>query len=254
MHSYQDENHKIVYSYDSSVVNIKRIYPNKIVFAENKNELVKIVKNANRCDMPLYIRGAGTSVAGSSVPFESGSVISLEKMNGIIDLDEQGKMVTVEPGVTVISLNNFLKKYKLQLPAFPASYKFSTIGGNISTRASGLDAVKYGTIENYVKRLKVITGKGEDLSLGFKTKRYSMGIDLKNLYFGSLGLLGIIYEITLSLVPLENKIYKYEYYADNIKEIIKLIRQIKNKGIIPIKMEIMDNRITKLLLNKNEYY
>jgi len=247
--------YNLIYSYDSTVSSIsRRKIPLRVIFPECVEDIVKIVKNSNKKGIPLYIRGSGSSVVGNSVPVERGIIVSLEKMDKIKDISRIGRLITVEAGITVEKANRYLKKYNLFIPGYPASYKFSSVGGNLASNASGLLGIRYGILADYVKKLRVITGSGELLEIGYNAQRSSVGNILKGLFLGSFGKYGIIYEATLGLLPIEKRVYEYTYQFNTPNAVLRFINEIYGKGILPIKIEIAGNTISDLILNRNKYY
>ena len=247
--------YNLIYSYDSTVSSIpERKIPLQVIFPECEEDIVEIVKDSNKKGIPLYIRGSGSSVVGNSVPVEKGIIVSLEKMDKIKSLSRVGRLITVEAGITVEKANRYLKKYNLFIPGYPASYKFSSVGGNLASNSSGLLGIRYGILADYVKKLRIVTGSGELLEIGYNAQRSSIGDVLKGLFLGSFGKYGIIYEATLGLLPIEKKVYEYTYQFDTPDTVLRFINEIYGKGILPIKMEIIGNTISDLILNRNEYY
>ncbi|MGI6686722.1 MAG: FAD-binding oxidoreductase [Bacillota bacterium] len=140
----------------------------------------------------LLLGGAASGRTGGSIPLNGGISLALDRMTNIIELDERNMMVTVEPGVRTIDLYNYCAEKGLFYPPDPASWKYSTIGGNVAENAGGMRAVKYGVTSNYVMGLEVVLADGRVLHTGGKAIKNVTGYDLTSLFTGSEGTLGII--------------------------------------------------------------
>ena len=166
------------------------------------DEVVQLVEFAKEENLTIIARGAGTGVAGSQYPIHGNElIIDVHLMNKIIALDEKTFTLTVEPGVLVGDIHQFVESRGYLYPPDPAS-KHSSIGGNVATNAGGLRAVKYGVTRDYVRELTVVLPSGEDMMMGSLNIKSSSGYDLKDLFIGSEGTLGITTQIKLRLVPL----------------------------------------------------
>ncbi len=175
--------------------------PEVLVKAMSTEEISQIVKYANENNMPIVVRGSGTGLVGAAVALHGGIMIETTGMNKILELDEENLTVTVQPGVLLMELASFCEEHDFLYPPDPGE-KSATIGGNISTNAGGMRAVKYGVTRDYVRALTVVLPSGEIIQLGGKVVKNSSGYSLKDLIIGSEGTLGIITEAVLKLVPL----------------------------------------------------
>lgn len=189
--------------YDESTV--YHAIPEAVFLPHCKEEICLFVKIALEENINIIPRGLGTGVCGGAVAFFGGVVVSLERMNMIVDLDETNMCVVVQPGLCTNELKKFLEKKYYYYPPDPQSYETSSIGGNVATNAGGPRAIKYGTTKDYVMSLKVLTGEGQMLTTGGRTYKCSSGYNLNELFCGSEGTLGLITEITLKLLPLPLK-------------------------------------------------
>ncbi|MDZ5001033.1 FAD-binding protein, partial [Clostridium perfringens] len=153
----------------------------KVVTTE---EVSKIMKYAYENNIPVTARGSGTGLVGACVPLEGGIVIDLSGMNNILELDEENLTLTVEPGVLLMEIGKFVQEHDLFYPPDPGE-KTATIGGNISTNAGGMRAVKYGVTRDYVRGLEVVTPKGDIINIGGKVVKNSSGYSIKDLIIGS---------------------------------------------------------------------
>ena len=181
-----------------------RVMPNVVVQALSSEEVSKVMKYAYDNNIPVTPRGSGTGLVGSAVPIKAGIVIDLSKMNNILELDEENLTLTVEPGVLLMEIGKYVEEFDLFYPPDPGE-KTATIGGNISTNAGGMRAVKYGVTRDYVRGLEVVLPNGEIINVGGKVVKNSSGYALKDLIVGSEGTLGIVTKAILRLLPLPKK-------------------------------------------------
>ena len=170
----------------------------KVLFTE---EVSSILRYCNEHNIAVVARGSGTGLVGGSVAVEGGVMLDTTRMNHILELDERNLTVTVEPGVLLMELAAFCEAHGYLYPPDPGE-KSATIGGNISTNAGGMRAVKYGVTRDYVRGLTVALPTGEVLELGGKVVKNSSGYSIKDLIVGSEGTLGVITQATLKLIPL----------------------------------------------------
>ncbi|MCF0135680.1 MAG: FAD-binding oxidoreductase [Lachnospiraceae bacterium] len=176
-------------------------YPEVLVFVTSTQEVSAILKYANEKHIPVTTRGAGTGLVGSSVAVHGGIMLCTSKMNHILELDEKNLTVTTEPGVLLMELAAYVEEKGFFYPPDPGE-KTATIGGNISTNAGGMRAVRYGVTRDYVRGLTVVLPSGEVVEMGGKTVKNSSGYSLLNLMIGSEGTLGIITKAVLKIIPL----------------------------------------------------
>lgn len=175
-------------------------YPEAHVKVLNKKQVQDTMKYAYEQSIPVTIRGAGTGLVGGSVPVMGGILLDMSLMNQMVDLDLTNLTLTVQPGVKLFEIYEKVEKEGLFYAPDPGE-KRASIGGNISTNAGGMRAIKYGTTREWVRALEVVTPKGELLKFGSKVVKNSTGYGLKDLIIGSEGTLAIIVEATLKLIP-----------------------------------------------------
>lgn len=187
------------YSHDE-LGGVRRM-PEVLIRAMSTEEVSAVMRYANEKNIPVVVRGSGTGLVGASVAVRGGIMIETVGMNKILELDEENLTVTVQPGVLLMDLAAFAEDHGLFYPPDPGE-KSATIGGNISTNAGGMRAVKYGVTRDYVRALTVVLPSGEVVKLGGKTVKNSTGYSLLQLMIGSEGTLGVITEATLKLIPL----------------------------------------------------
>lgn len=208
--------------------NLKRIKqkPAAVVLTNSQEEVSAVMKFAYQNNIPVIPRGAGTGLTGATVPVEGSIVIDLMQLNKIIELDKETFTLTVEAGMLLKDVQSFVEANNLFYPPDPGE-KASTIGGNISTNAGGMRAVKYGVTRDYVRGLEVVLANGEVLSLGGKIIKNSSGLDIKDLIIGSEGTLAIITRALLKLIPKQkyavSVLVPFNTLAEGIDTVIKII-------------------------------
>lgn len=175
--------------------------PEILLRAGSTEEVASIMRYAYAREIPVLARGSGTGLVGAAVAVHGGIMIETTRMNRILELDEDNLTVTVQPGVLLMELAEYTQAHDLFYPPDPGE-KSATIGGNISTNAGGMRAVKYGVTRDFVRGLTVVLPSGDVLRLGGKVVKNSSGYDLKELIIGSEGTLGIITEAVLRVIPL----------------------------------------------------
>jgi glycolate oxidase len=225
------------YAHDES--SIEPHFPEVVVRAETTQEVSRILSLANRERVPVTPRGGGTGLTGGSIPAYGGILLSLEKMNRIIELDNENLTVTVEPGVLIMDLHAYVEKRGLMYPPDPGQ-KSGAIGGNISTNAGGMRGVKYGVTQDFVLGLEVVLPTGEVTLLGGKTVKNATGYSLTDLIIGSEGTLAVVTKAILRLVPLPKiKVTLYAPYS-NFEDASRTVSEIIKNKIVPPAVEFAD--------------
>ena len=227
----------LCYSFDSSS---KSSLPEVVIFPQDTEQISQILKLANRYNCPVTPRGAGSGMTGGCIPIRSGIVLSLAKMNRIIEIDEENMICVVEPGVITGELQEQLKQRKLMYPPDPASLKFCSIGGNAAECAGGPAAVKYGVTKDYIMALEVVMPTGEIINTGARTEKSVAGYDLTRLFIGSEGTLGVITRLTLRLLPLPERRSTFLLTFNSLNSATKLVSQIMKSTVTPATLEYMD--------------
>jgi glycolate oxidase len=231
------EEERRCYSYDARTGGV---VPDLIVFPSSAEEVSAILKLANQHLFPVIPRGQGSGLTGGSVPTIGGVVLSFMRMNRIIAIDPENLIAIVEPGVINFLLQQEVAKKGLFYPPDPASYKYSSIGGNVAECAGGPNSLKYGVTRDYVLGMEVVLPTGEILDLGVKTMKGVVGYDLTRVFVGSEGTLGIITKITLKLIPLpETKATILALFGD-VEEAAKTVSAIIAARVVPSTIEFMD--------------
>lgn len=232
---------RLGYSYDSSFVPlVPTNNPDVVVRPICTAEVAAVMTIAHQEGIPVTPRGAASGRTGGCIPLAGGISLCLDRMTRIVELDEANMTVTVEPGVRTIDLYNYCAVRGLFYPPDPASWKFSTIGGNVAENAGGMRAVKYGVTANYVLGLEVVLAEGTVLSTGGKAIKNVTGYDLKSLFVGSEGTLGIITRILLRLIPMPKMRRTIQVMFKSLDDGCTTVHGMLRQGIVPSAAEIMD--------------
>ncbi len=195
------------------------VEPLAVVKPREAGEVLEVVRLALAHGVPLTARGAGTSLEGSSIPSPGAVVVDFSAMDGVAELVPAERRVTVGPGIVYERLNRLLKPHGLFFPPSPGgSADVATVGGMVSTDASGIYALKYGGTRRWVLALEVVTGRGDALRVGRVVPKTSAGYDLKDLFVGAEGTLGLITSVTLGLAPLPPEARKAGFVFDDLAE------------------------------------
>src|SRR6266480_520751 len=215
--------------------------PEVVVFARSTKDVSKLLQFASGEEIPVTARGAGFGYVGGCVPARGGIALSLMRMNRIKEISFADAIATVEPGVITADLKAAAKAQKLFYPPDPASMKDCTIGGNIATNAGGPRCLKYGVTRNYVIGLEVVLANGEALRTGGRVHKNKTGFDLIGLFVGSEGMLGVVTEITLRLLPLPPARATLSAAFFSAAEAAEAVQAIFAAGFLPSSLEIADH-------------
>jgi glycolate oxidase len=230
---------RICYSYDATQ---QQFLPDVIVHPGSTEEISQIMKVANREKIPVFPRGAGSGFTGGSLPTKGGIVLCTERMDQILEIDEDNLVATVQPGVVTEQFQKAVEKLGLFYPPDPASLKFSTLGGNVAECAGGPRCVKYGVTKDFIIGLEVVTPTGDVITTGGPTMKGVVGYDLTKLLCGSEGTLGIITRIVIKLLPLPEAKKTMLVMFDSIDGAARAVSAITKAKIIPTTLEFMDGR------------
>ncbi len=214
--------------------------PEAVVFPESTDEMVAILKLANEYLFPVTARGGGVGYTGGAVPVDGGIVIGTDRMKKIIEINVDDLYVICQPGLTTFELQQAVEKYGLIFPPDPASYKDSYIGGNIAENAGGMRTPKYGVTKHSVLGLEVVTATGSIIRTGGKTVKNVVGFDLTGLMCGSEGLLGIVTEATLKLLPIPEATSTVRGNFYTMEAACKVLTKFTPEGLLPMAMEVID--------------
>ncbi|AYE34020.1 FAD-binding oxidoreductase [Clostridium septicum] len=213
--------------------------PEIVVQVLETEEVSRIMKYAYEKNIPVTPRGSGTGLVGSAVPLHGGIIIDLSKMNKILELDEENLTLTLEPGVLLMEIAKYVEEHDLFYPPDPGE-KTATIGGNISTNAGGMRAVKYGVTRDYVRGLEVVLPNGDVVNFGGKVVKNSSGYSLKDLMVGAEGTLGIVTKAILKLLPLPKKAISLLVPFKDLDTAIETVPKIIKSKAIPTAIEFME--------------
>lgn len=217
-------------------------FPDIVLMPSTTDEVSKIVLYCNENLLPITPRGAGTGLVGGALAVKGGVLISMEKFNRILEIDQENFQVTIESGVINYHLQQAVESVGLFYPPDPSSWQSSFIGGNIATNAGGLKAVKYGVTSQYVLNLEVVLPNGEIIWTGANTLKNSTGINLTQLFVGSEGTLGIITKAVLKLLPKPQNDVSLLVPFRKLNEACDAVSAIFQANIKPSCLEFMEQR------------
>ncbi|HTZ19208.1 MAG TPA: FAD-linked oxidase C-terminal domain-containing protein [Dissulfurispiraceae bacterium] len=236
----------ICYGFDSSIVD--EGLPRAVAWPKNAEDVVKIVKYADEQDLKIIPRGAGTGMAGASVPNREDSIVlSFEKMRMILDIDTNNMTAVVEPGTVNGRLQRELERLGFFYPPDPASLNICTLGGNVATNAGGPRAVKYGVTRDYVLELEAVLPDGSLVTLGGRTHKRVVGYDLKQLLIGAEGTLAVVTKIRLRILPQPEDIVTLLIQFRSMDMAAEAVSRIITSRIIPRTLEFLDSSAIKVI-------
>ena len=238
-------------STDASYITNKKNIADAVIFVENIEQVQNIVKLANKYEIPIICRGAGTNTVGACIPVLGGIVLNFSKMNKILEITPENMTARVQPGVIVGDLQEAVEKVGLFYPPDPANLKISTIGGSIAQNSAGARCFKYGATKDYIIDMLVVTASGELLRTGSNTIKNSAGYNLGSLFIGSEGTLGIVVEATIKLIPKPRSSQVILAYFNSISESIECVNKIIKSKIFPSTIDFMDKNVMETV---NQFY
>ena len=228
--------------YECDGLSAYRQLPLVVVLPRTEEQIVKILKLCYATQTPVVARGAGTGLSGGALPHAQGVLLSLAKLNQIIAVDPLARMARVQPGVRNLAISEAVAVYGLYYAPDPSSQIACSIGGNVAENSGGVHCLKYGLTVHNILKLRVLTIEGECLEIGGESLD-SAGYDLLALMTGSEGMLGIVTEVTVKLIPLPEKAQLVMAAFDDVHKAGNAVANVIGAGIIPAGMEMMD-RIT----------
>ncbi len=214
--------------------------PDAVVMARSAGTVSEVLKFANRHRIPVTPRGAGYGYVGGCVPVQGGIVLSVEKMNRILEISTADFIARVQPGVKTAELQNRVAAKGLFYPPDPASRDDCSLGGNIATNAGGPKCLKYGVTRDYVLGMEVVLPCGTITRLGSRTHKNKTGFDLSRFFVGSEGMLGIVTEATLKLLPMPAYRSGLSIGFATMKDAARAIREVFAHGYLPAALELAD--------------
>lgn len=242
-----DELDRIENSRDFGQLATDPIPPIAVVYAETVDDVQKLMRLANRFHVPVITRGAGTGVSGGVHVIGEAVVLNMSRMNRIIEIRPDDEIAIVEPGVINHDLNERVLEFGLMYAPDPASYKISTIGGNIATNAGGLRCAKYGVTRESVLALDVVLADGRLIRLGKNTFKGVAGYDLTALFIGSEGTLGVVVRavVRLRYLPVDQRDVSLVF--ESLEEAVAGVQKIAQARIQPAILELIDQETMKVL-------
>ena len=216
------------------------VVPRAVVRPQSAEEVRDTVRVCIEHRVPVVTRGAGTGLSGGANASEGCVVVSLEKMDRVLEIDRDERLAVVQPGVVNDHLREACAEQGLWYPPDPASSPWSTLGGNVATNAGGLCCVKYGVTRDYVLGLQVVNGRGELVRIGRRTAKGVAGFDLTSLFVGSEGTLGIVTEVTVRLRPLRDPERTVAGYFDSLVAAGRAVAAVTAAGLTPSALELVD--------------
>ncbi|HVU07664.1 MAG TPA: FAD-linked oxidase C-terminal domain-containing protein [Verrucomicrobiae bacterium] len=214
--------------------------PDAVALPRSTQSVSKILRFANQNKIPVTARGGGYGYVGGCVPVRGGIVISLERMNRILEINSKDFVAIVQPGVNTQKFQEAVERKNLFYPPDPASRAHNFIGGNIATNAGGPRCLKYGVTRDYVLGLEVVLANGDIIRTGGRTHKNKTGFDLTRLFVGSEGLLGVITEATLKLIPLPPFRATLAAGFGSMKNAVRVLQTILSAGFLPSALELAD--------------
>ncbi|HHI97725.1 MAG TPA: FAD-binding protein, partial [Thermodesulfatator atlanticus] len=227
----------LAYAFDASGLTY---LPEAVAVPANAAEVAAILKLANEENFPVIPRGAGTATTGAPLAVAGGLVLSLLGLNRILEINPDDLVAVVEPGVFNGTFKRELAERGLFYPPDPASYEFSTLGGNVATCAGGPKGLKYGVTKDYVLGLEVVLPTGEIVFCGRRTMKGVVGYDLVSLIVGSEGTLGVITKMVLKLLPKPPATASLAVYFERITQAAEGFLALVKGGLLPAAAELLD--------------
>ena len=214
--------------------------PDLVVLPKTAAEIARLARLCTEHRVPLVVRGAGTGYTGGAVPTRGGMVVSLERMNRILEIDEVNLLAVVEPNVINGDLQRAVERVGLFYPPDPASLDSSSIGGNVAECAGGPRAFKYGTTKRYVLALEAVLPTGEIVRTGSKAVKSVVGYDLTQLLVGSEGTLAIITRVTLRLIPKPPVRTTLSAAFSDVRHAVDAVTRMIAQRVVPAAIELID--------------
>ncbi len=233
------------YSHDEFSLAEIRHLPEAVVRPETREEVAAVLKLASAGRLPVTPRGGATGLCGGCVPSFGGIVLSLERMNRVVEIDRENQMAVVEPGVTLRDFDAAVEQAGLAFPPHPGD-ESAMMGGLVATNAGGSRAVKYGGIRNYVRGLEVVIPRGDIVRLGGKLLKSSTGYSLLHLMIGSEGTLGVITQATIQLLPAATRTRSLVIPYEDIRSAIGTVPRLSGRSIQPLAVEFIEREVIRI--------
>ncbi len=228
----------VAYAYDGTWAEQQ---PDVVIHPQTTAEVATVLRIADAARVPVVPRGAATGLAGGALPVAGGICLNMARMNRILDISIPDTLAVVQPGVITLDLQKAVEKYGFFYPPDPASVYQCTIGGNVATNAGGPRCLKYGVTGDYVLGLEVVVPGGHVLRLGGRTIKNVSGYNLKELFIGSEGTLGVVTEITVRLIPKPAAQMTALAAFPRLADACQAVGNILQAGVVPLVTELMDH-------------
>src|SRR5690606_10134119 len=238
-----DASERLTYAYDNSR---RHALPDAVALPRTRDQVVALVRACRRHRVPVVARGRGTNTTGAAVPVEGGVVVSMERMDRVLDIRPGDRCAVVEPGLLNGDLQAALAPHGLFWPPDPTSAMFSTVGGNLACNAGGPRAVKYGASRDNVLAITAVTGAGELIECGTATTKGATGYDLQRLLVGSEGTLALIVEASLRLTPAPAARRAIRAIYRDVAAAAAAVARLMAQPVTPSMLEFMDADAVRL--------
>ncbi|WP_455380542.1 FAD-binding oxidoreductase [Acidihalobacter prosperus] len=232
------------YGYDNSR---QHAPPDAVAFPSEHEQVLALVRLCNEYAVPMTPRGKGTGTTGATVPTQGGLVMSLERMNRILRIDPDNRLIVTQPGVTNLEIQEAAGEYGFFWPPDPTSASVCTIGGNLAYNSAGPRTVKYGTPRENTLGLRAITGGGDSIRTGVMTTKGVVGYDLTRLVIGSEGTLAIITEAVLKLTPKPSDRRLLRAVYSDMSSAAHAVAAIMAQPVVPCALEFIDGRAIDMI-------
>jgi len=229
-----------LHPYECDALSAYRSLPMLAVIPDSVEQIIAVVKLCNENNVPLVARGAGTGLSGGALPLSNGILLSLAKFTQILEVDQLNRVARVQPGVRNLTISEFAAPYGLYYAPDPSSQIACTIGGNVAENSGGVHCLKYGLTVHNILQLKIVTSDGDLITVG-SSGFDAPGYDLLALMTGSEGMLGIIVEVTVKLLPKPETAQVILAGFDDVENAGVAVGDIIAAGVIPAGLEMMDN-------------
>ena len=233
----------IAYEYDAT---IDRARPDAVVFPASTADVSAAVRIANVHDVPVVPRGSGTGLAGGAIPVQGGVVVAMTRMRRIVELNAANRIAVVEPGVINLDLQAACEQHGLRYAPDPSSQRICTIGGNVGTNAGGPHTLAHGSTVNHVLGVEVVLADGAAMWLGGRQPDVP-GPDLRGVFCGSEGTLGIVTQICVALTPLPHEVRTMLAIFDSVEVASEAVSAIISSGVVPVALEMLDHEIIQIV-------
>ena len=232
--------------YECDGLSLYRSLPPVVVLPESEQQIIDIMLACKSLNIPIVARGAGTGLSGGAMPHAQGVLLGLAKLNRILKIDRQSATAVVQPGVRNLAISEAAAPFGLYYAPDPSSQIACSIGGNVAENSGGVHCLKYGLTVHNVLRARVITIDGEVLELGSQAPD-SPGLDLLSVFIGSEGMLGVVTEVTVKLVPSPTCARVILASFPSVEAASRAVTQVIAAGIIPAGLEMMDKRAVHMV-------